>query len=301
MELIMQKHLKAAAFAGALALGAASGFAIVSASAALPVVNGTGQASVVLTHIDGAAGSYRCSVTVPDGSVTYWCGITTDQNVPVTNPTPTATAPAPSPTATAPAPSPTATAPAPSPTATATAPAPSPSPTTATETGTVIKTAYTTGYGWWDNTPAGSSDISNPVIHSKAGGVGTWADPTTVAVGHSIINGVDKLDYPQGTRFYVPNVQKYFITEDTCGDGNTPQNGPCHNVTTADPGATVWIDLWVGGSSSTTHTQSNNCENALTANHTIIVNPSIQTYKVVTGDIVSGGTCKANYGETPTQ
>ena len=24
-------------------------------------------------------------------------------------------------------------------------------------------TAYTTGYGWWDNTPAGSLDISNQI------------------------------------------------------------------------------------------------------------------------------------------
>jgi hypothetical protein len=48
--------------------------------------------------------------------------------------------------------------------------------------------AYTTGYGYPDNTPAGNA-ISNPIIHSGAGGTGTYADPITLAVGHSITNG----------------------------------------------------------------------------------------------------------------
>ena len=35
-------------------------------------------------------------------------------------------------------------------------------------------TAYTTGYSYWDNTPPGGADISNGVIHTKAGGMGTF-------------------------------------------------------------------------------------------------------------------------------
>jgi uncharacterized protein YdeI (BOF family) len=185
---------------------------------------------------------------------------------------------------------------------------PSPTSTAPTETGTIVKTVYTTGYGYWDNTPAGSSTISNPVIHQTDGGTGTWADPVTVAVGHSIINGKDILDYPAGERFYIPNLQKYFIVEDTCGDGSSPQTEPCHQLfgnTTgeyagqnADPGSTIWIDLWVGGNAQTSASITNACEDKITADHTVIFNPSIQTYKVVTGDI-SGSTCHTGYGETP--
>lgn len=37
----------------------------------------------------------------------------------------------------------------------------------------VVNTAYLTAYTWYDNTPAGSAEIANPVVHSKAGGKGT--------------------------------------------------------------------------------------------------------------------------------
>jgi hypothetical protein len=69
-----------------------------------------------------------------------------------------------------------------------TPPPPTPAPSNRT-----TFSAYITGYGWPDNTPA-SADISNPVIHQSAGGSGTYADPITIAVGHSIINGKDILD-----------------------------------------------------------------------------------------------------------
>lgn len=142
--------------------------------------------------------------------------------------------------------------------------------------------AYTTGYGWPDNTPKGSATISNPVIHRVAGGSGTFTDPITLAVGHSISGSKDTLDYPAGTKFYIPNLKKYFIVEDTCGDGNSPQNGPCH---TGYQGH-VWLDLWVGGNSSN-QSQTLSCEDAITEVHTVIENPA-STYPVVTGDVASG-------------
>lgn len=138
--------------------------------------------------------------------------------------------------------------------------------------------AYLTGYSFWDNTPPGSADISNPVIHSKAGGTGTFNDPITIAVGHSIINGKDILDYPAGTKFYIPNLHRYAIVEDTCGDGNSPQNGPCHTGHQGHP----WLDIYVGKGAS--KQASDACMDSITEVHTIIQNP-IATYPVVTGDI----------------
>lgn len=148
--------------------------------------------------------------------------------------------------------------------------------------------AYTTGYGWPDNTPKGSADISNPILHSKAGGTGTYSDPITLAVGHAINGGKDTLDYAAGTRFYVPNLRKYFIVEDTCGDGNSPQNGPCH---TGYQGH-IWLDLWVGGNSSN-QAATLACEDNITEIHTVIENPA-SNYATVSGDVAS--TC-TQFGE----
>ncbi|GAB2736033.1 hypothetical protein [Sinomonas soli] len=167
------------------------------------------------------------------------------------------------------------------------------------ESGKVIATAYITGYGYWDNTPPGSTIISNPVLHQSAGGTGTWQDPVTIAVGHSISNGADTLDFPAGTRMYIPNLEKYFIVEDACGDGDTPQDIPCHNISRgAARGATVWFDVWIGGSSGS-NSDSRHCQATLTGLHTVILDPSIHDYEVTAGDVLSGQVCHANYGENP--
>lgn len=153
--------------------------------------------------------------------------------------------------------------------------------------------AYTTGYGYPDNTPAGNA-ISNPIIHSGAGGTGTYADPITLAVGHSITNGKDTLDYTAGSKFYVPNLRKYFIVEDTCGDGSQPQNGPCHTGYNGHP----WVDLWVGGTSAT-KSATLACEDTITDLHEVIENPA-SNYAVVTGPVFNG-VCATQYGDTVVQ
>lgn len=163
---------------------------------------------------------------------------------------------------------------------TSAAPAPTPTSGASNE---IRSQAYLTGYSYWDNTPAGSAAISDPVLHTVAGGTGTYADPITIAVGHSIINGKDILDFPKGTRFYVPNLRRYFIVEDTCGDGRTPQNGPCH--TGYPSGASFWLDLWVGGG-SVTSSAADTCMSNLTDIHLVIQNPA-STYAVVTGEIAT--------------
>jgi hypothetical protein len=146
----------------------------------------------------------------------------------------------------------------------------------------------------YDNTPPGSPVISNPVLHQVAGGTGTYQDPVTVAVGHSIINGQDILDWPQGMRFYIPNLRRYFIVEDTCGDGPTPQNGPCNNLSTADPGAQTWLDVWVDGSQMSA-TAASNCESNITHNQLVIENPP-PGYAVVPGAIAASS-CTQQYGD----
>jgi hypothetical protein len=139
--------------------------------------------------------------------------------------------------------------------------------------------AYVTGYSFWDNTPPGSGDISHPVIHAKAGGKGTYADPITLAVGHSFATGKDVLDYPRGTRFYIPTLRRYFIVEDTCGNGPTPQSGPCHTKYQGKP----WLDIYVGKGDS--FARADDCMNAITDVQTVILNPA-DHYPVVAGEIV---------------
>ncbi|WP_198950055.1 hypothetical protein [Kineosporia sp. A_224] len=117
--------------------------------------------------------------------------------------------------------------------------------------GTRLEGVYVTAYSWFDNTPRGSSTVSHPVLHRTAGGTGTYADPVTVAVGHDRSTGRDVLDHPAGTRFYLPHLRRYVIVEDTCGDGPAPQDGPCHDLSQAPPGTTLWLDVWIGGAEGT--------------------------------------------------
>ena len=152
--------------------------------------------------------------------------------------------------------------------------------------------AFITGYSYFDNTPAGSVDISNPVIHQSAAGMGTYADPITVAVGHSIVNGRDILDWPTGTRFYIPNLRRYFIVEDTCGDGSSPQNGPCHSGYSAP--ATTWLDIWIGGKGGST-SGSDACMNAITDVWDVLVNPW-PNYATAAGSVYGSAGCTKQYG-----
>lgn len=143
-------------------------------------------------------------------------------------------------------------------------------------------TAYLTGYSYWDNTPPGSAAISKPVIHNRAGGKGTYNDPITIAVGHRIEGGRQTLDFPAGTRFYIERLQKYAIVEDVCGDGNAPQNGPCHTGHRGRP----WLDIYVGGKGA--RAESEACMRRITALQPLIMHPR-RDYPVHQGEIVGSG------------
>ena len=110
--------------------------------------------------------------------------------------------------------------PTPTPTATPT-PEPTvvPTPTPETENLDVIVTYY----GWPDNDPPGTA-IAYPVIHSGAGGTGTYEDPITFAAR----NG----QFDVGQILYVPYIKKYVIREDLCASCT-------YN----------WIDIWMNSTS----------------------------------------------------
>lgn len=157
-------------------------------------------------------------------------------------------------------------------------------------------TIYLTGYSWWDNTPPGSSRISRPVIHQKAGGVGTYTDPITLAVGHTITeDDEDVFDYPPGTMMYIPNLRRYVIVEDSCGDGDSPQDGPCHIGHDTRRGWVPWIDVYVDGKDAS-KSESDACMRKIQGVTTVVMDPS-PDYLVAPGPI-SDGNC-TEYGGTP--
>lgn len=132
--------------------------------------------------------------------------------------------------------------------------------------------AFVTGYTYYTNTPPGSAKVSHPILHRTAGGVGTFQDPVTMAVGHSRASGRSVLDFEAGTKFYLPHVGKYFIVEDTCGDGPQPENGPCH--TGYEAPAEAWLDIWVNGEGQGAE-RAAECARRITGNHEVIQNPSM--------------------------
>jgi len=154
-------------------------------------------------------------------------------------------------------------------------------PTSTTILGGTDITAYVTGYGWSDNSPPGAGTYIDD-ISGTAGGTGTYSNPITIAVGYV----GSAADFAPGTMFYIPNLRRYFAAEDTCE--------ACHSDVPA--GATVHLDVWVGGQGASA-SAVNSCEDAITANHLIIENPT-SNYSVVPGSIFNG-TCSENYGDIP--
>ena len=163
------------------------------------------------------------------------------------------------------------------------------SPAAATEVepkaqSTVIRTAYMTGFSWYDNTPPGSASIAYPkrrgypTVHDSAGGYGTYAKPVTLAVGWHTQLGPR---WPVGSRFYLPYLRKYAIVEDKCGD--LAQLGGCWRLNNADPGSTTWLDIWVNGR-YLPKSVSDACMSRITGIHTVIYRPG-RGYPVNSGSV----------------
>ena len=145
------------------------------------------------------------------------------------------------------------------------------------------RTVFLTGYSYWDNTPPGSAIIGRPIIHETAGGIGTFEDPITLAVGWRIHFDRHFEDFRPGTRFYFPRLRKYAIVEDLCGDGSRPQQGPCHTGWEGH----AWLDIYVDGSTMDPET-SVSCMEKLTGIQRVIINPR-PGYSVVPGRLVESG------------
>jgi hypothetical protein len=116
---------------------------------------------------------------------------------------------------------------------------------------TTVNNVYVTLYGYADNDPPGSDTTS---LGGHAGGTGSFNDPITAAANSSGLSG----QFSYGTKFYVPELQKYFVIGDYMANTS---GGDSH------------VDLWVGGNASTPASQSNSAENALTDHYQIILDP----------------------------
>jgi len=129
--------------------------------------------------------------------------------------------------------------------------------------------AELTGYSWQDNTPPGSAEICCAVLHSKAGGQGTFADPITTAVPGS----GSSMETPAGTRLYIERLRRYFIVEDS---GATSTGKPR-------------FDLWVGGENHS-KSDSDACMNSFTGPAQVTLNPR-DGLPVTTGELTTAGGC----------
>lgn len=131
-------------------------------------------------------------------------------------------------------------------------------------------TAEITGYSYQDNTPPGSAEISMPVLHSKAGGTGTYADPITTAVP----GGAGNPETAKGTRIYVAKLKRYFIVEDSG----------------ASKASSKHFDLYVDGAGFS-KSDSDACMNSYTGSAQVILNPPAGE-PVTVGALTQKGGCK---------
>lgn len=114
--------------------------------------------------------------------------------------------------------------------------------------------ATITFYGWPDNSPPGNK-IAHGIIHKRAGGNGTYCNPTTFATEKA-----NDKTIPYGIKIYVPLIEQYFIREDLCA-ASGPHKGSGHNGCKG-----LWFDLWIGGNAKSKARAVIKCERELTPN-----------------------------------
>jgi hypothetical protein len=155
-----------------------------------------------------------------------------------------------------------------------------------------------TFYGFFDNSPPGT-DIAHPVLHSGAGGVGTFDDPITFAVAPEVQDRV-----PPGTIMYIPSLEKYFIMEDDCtssGPGGVPVQGVgCDGELLKGVNE---FDLWIdgdphknardnpGSGSGNNNNNMTDCEDTLTASKVKVIMNASDGQPVNTKPLLNNGKC----------
>lgn len=135
-----------------------------------------------------------------------------------------------------------------------------------------------TGYSFQDNQGSNNATISQPVIHQKAGGTGTFTDPVTAASPGS----AGSTEIPKGTKFYSSKLGRYLIVEDS---GATKES-------------TTHLDVWVGGQGGT-KSGTDACESAFTGKSSVIKNPP-PGLPVTPGPIYANGQCNLPNGASAT-
>ena len=137
-----------------------------------------------------------------------------------------------------------------------------------------VVSSYVTFYGFDDNddghpTHLGTGIISHATIHGFANeDLGTYERPGTLATDASFLT--------PGTKVYVPELERYYVMEDTCVECSEDwsQNKP-------------HVDLYVAG----TGHQLAACEDRLTMDNTeIIIDPPSNL------PVKAGSACNAGFG-----
>jgi hypothetical protein len=129
-----------------------------------------------------------------------------------------------------------------------------------------------TGYSFQDNQGGNNAKISCPELHSKAGGIGTFADPITVASGGSNGHNNSADGIKCGDRFYLPSVERYVIVEDT---GNTANDRMPH------------LDMYMGDD------PSNKCMNKISKKGVVAIPHPPPGLPVLAGPVGDGeGKCR---------
>jgi hypothetical protein len=156
-------------------------------------------------------------------------------------------------------------------------PAPKPAPKPVTSgSGVRMAGVYITAYDYYVSNPHQVPATSRPVLHRRAGGTGTFANPITVAVADGSNGG---LQFRAGTKFYVPNLRAYFVAEDSMGQSS---------------GGRVHLNVWADGRTSSA-SSSYNCASHVTGNYLVIRNPS-RKYAVVPGPLAAHNRCRRLFG-----
>jgi hypothetical protein len=186
------------------------------------------------------------------------------------------------------------------------------------------KDVYITWYGYNDNSCGteaqhGCNDIANPGLgpqhHMGAtAGAGTYDDPSTAAAsdttdpGH-VFEASGGVTLTPGMLIYNPEVQQYFIFEDSCLECGDEYSCKLSSDDTDDPsppadchvGANLHIDFWMGPNDKAQPSSLQTCEDNATLGNpyagagVVIVNPPpdlpVKTGLLYPGNASATGGC----------